>query len=243
MKISFLGLSCFLIETLTGDSILLEPFNDQPEYQLGARLPKKLTADLVFSSHKDPDHYNPLIIPRKNDLSSQYFRKDVIGNEFNGDEFKINIFEIDGYAVAHFADQSVLLSEKQISEIGPIDIAFYSPPKVDGNKVPQALEVVQKNLEKVNPKIVIWSHFITPDGWQNNKGEDLRTFFRNYLGETAKTNINYNGSDSFIELCYILENALALNNKLNGKVIKESSIEVAEVPKEMTSILFSKMLQ
>lgn len=242
MKISFLGLSAFMIEDITRRTIILDPFDDRPEFQLGVHLPTNLKADFVYFSHKDPDHYNPSFISQSSEKTGNFLRRSVTGNEFNGDEFKINILEVDGLTIAHFADQSVPLIEDQLSAIGKIDIAIYSPPKADGKLLPEALEVSKLNLEKINPKVIIWSHFITPAGWEDQKtSHELRELFKDYLGKTANTNMNYKSRESFIELCYILENALELNKYFNGKIIDGNSIEIDDLPSGITSILFADM--
>ncbi|MCX6808708.1 MAG: MBL fold metallo-hydrolase [Candidatus Berkelbacteria bacterium] len=242
MKITFLGLSAFVIEDIERHKILLDPFDDRPEFQLGVDLPGNLEADFACFSHKDPDHYNPLVVSKYPAPGGNILKRTVVGNEFNGDEFMINIFEIDNMTIAHFADQSVAFSEEQLASIGKVDIAIYSPPKADGKLAPKALKVVIDNLNKLNPKMIIWSHFIVPDGWQTNKTTDeLREFFRDYLGKNANSNKNYNSRDSFIELCYILENGIDLNQYFNGSIVAGNSIDINELPQTMTSVLFSKM--
>ena len=93
----------------------------------------------------------------------------------------------------------------------------------------------------INPKLIFWSHYIVPSGWQEKNGTDLRIFFKDYLNKTAKTNKNYRDTNSFIELCYIFENALKLNHDFNGKIIDQNWLEINNLPRKTTAILFSKM--
>jgi L-ascorbate metabolism protein UlaG (beta-lactamase superfamily) len=41
MTITYIGLSCFLIENKQGYRILVDPFNDSPEWILGPKFPKE----------------------------------------------------------------------------------------------------------------------------------------------------------------------------------------------------------
>jgi L-ascorbate metabolism protein UlaG (beta-lactamase superfamily) len=63
MKISFLGLSCFLLENKSNSRILIDPFSDDSAHSLGVKFPKKLNGKLIKSeltlfSHLDTDHYS-----------------------------------------------------------------------------------------------------------------------------------------------------------------------------------------
>jgi len=219
MKISFLGLSAFLIENIDAKKLLFDPYDDRPEYQLGAKLPSNLDAEFIYFSHKDPDHYN-----EKFNIDgapgNKYLIASVPSNEFNGDDFKINVLNVDGFRIAHFGDQSTLLSKDQLGQLGKIDIAFYPPPKVDCNISTQPLKIAQNNLKQINPKIIFWSHLVLPLGWnEKTTSSGLRALFQDYLAKLANTNKNYESRESFIELCYILENAIELNNFFRNKII------------------------
>lgn len=61
MKINFIGLSCFIIENNRGFRILVDPFNNAPEWSLGPKFPNKfrgrpLGANIVLMSEPDADH-------------------------------------------------------------------------------------------------------------------------------------------------------------------------------------------
>ncbi len=61
MKIHFIGLSSFLIENNSSYRILIDPFNNAPEWSLGLSFPdtfdgKPLGANIVLMSEPDADH-------------------------------------------------------------------------------------------------------------------------------------------------------------------------------------------
>lgn len=242
MKITFFGLSCFLIESKCGDKILLDPFNDSLEYGLGPILPKSLQVDFIYSSHSDPDHYNPRIKTiRKTDL---YLKKSIPSTEFSGNKFSINILEVDELRLCHMADQSTLLSDEQLSELGKVDLVFYPAPKVDGQINEKCMEIARKNLKKIDARIIIWSHLVLPDDWQEGVfGGDLRDLFKTYLKNHAGRNKNYKDSGSFLELAYILENAIELGKDFNNKIISKNFIIIDkdELDGKKEAILFSRM--
>jgi len=67
------------------------------------------------------------------------------------------IFEIDGVKVCHLGDLGHTLSEKQVSQIGPVDVllipvgGFYTIDAAAASKV----------VEQLNPKVVIPMHYKT----------------------------------------------------------------------------------
>ena len=63
MKITFVGLSCFVIENDAGFRICVDPFNDSPEWTLGPVFPKQFNnqpfgANIVLMTEPDADHAN-----------------------------------------------------------------------------------------------------------------------------------------------------------------------------------------
>src|SRR3990167_4802311 len=120
--------------------------------------------------------------------------------------------------LAHFGDNSHILTNEQLKEIGTPDIIFISPPKT-GNR--EANEVIRKNIELLKPKIIFWAHHLAPKNLpKENDPEILRKFFTKYFKDNASTNKGYGGEKSFLELCFILENAIILNNEYSGIVFE-----------------------
>jgi len=172
MKINFIGLSSFLIENKNGFRVLVDPFNDAPEWQLGLNFPKEFQgkpsgANIVLMSEPDADHayapgdwlqHAPETKPNSNPFPNLDLRGTIV-YEHNGD---LNIawhYNVDGLRLAHFADNSHILTEEQINEIGSPDIIFISPPKTADRK---ANEVVRKNIKLLKPRIVFWTHHLAP---------------------------------------------------------------------------------
>jgi len=257
MRISFIGLSSFLIENNQGYRILIDPFNNAPEWSLGVSFPdefedKPFGANLVLMSEPDADHAYapggwlqeaPPTKPDSNPFPNLNLR---VIYEFNGD---LNIawhYSVDGIRLAHFADNAYLLTQEQLQEMGKPDIIFISPPKEPWNE--NSIVAIRKNIQALSPKIVIWSHHIVPKGMpESDNPEDLRNFFRIFFKDNAATNKAYKGEDSFIELCYILENAIALNKEYSGIVLNDTFLTVesellTQSSNNPKAILFRSML-
>jgi len=235
MQIHFLGLSSFLIENAQGFRIVIDPYNDSPTWTLGPTFPKTFQgkpfgANLVLSSEPDADHscspgdwlsFAPPTKPNSNPFPNLDLRGTVI-YEWNGD---LNIawhYTVDGIRLAHFADNAHLLTDEQLAEIGTPDIIFISPPKTE-NK--EANEVVRQNIDRLKPKGIFWTHHIVPsDLPQTNDSEVLRPYFQSYFKRYANTNHSYVGEKSFMELCYVFEHAITLNQEYDGVDLTTPSI-------------------
>lgn len=167
MKITFVGLSCFFLESSSGSKLLLDPYKDSPKHSLGINFPSNLHADLFLVSHPDDDHSyltakmiykrrdssqtgkNPNLFPNLN-------LKGTLVHEFNGDLNIAFSFTIDDIRFLHLADNSHVLTHSQIQEIGPVDIIFISPPKIPNQ------DTHIQNIKLLKPKIAILSHYIPP---------------------------------------------------------------------------------
>ncbi|MFC1790300.1 MBL fold metallo-hydrolase [Patescibacteria group bacterium] len=188
MKITFVGLSCFLLESQNGDSLLIDPFSDQPEYYLGLKFPKNLQADLFLVSHPDEDHSylkSKFIKKRRvEDLkdtqkATKAFPdlnlRGTIVREYNGDLNLAFSFSIDQIRFLHLADNAHLLNQKQLEEIGRIDVLFISPPKSGIGNGPQTHV---KNIKLLNPKLAFPCHYIPP---KTKKEVPSREVVQNHL--------------------------------------------------------------
>lgn len=257
MKINFIGLSCFLIENKQGFRILIDPFNNAPEWSLGPRFPKKfnnrpLGANIVLMSEPDADHAYapggwlqaaPETKPNTKPFPDLNLRGTVV-YEWNGD---INIawhYTIDGLRLLHLADNSHLLTREQLKEMGKPDILFISAPKAESES---GLEMTRKNIKLLAPKIIIWAHHLAPKGLPDLKKKDkLRDFFRAYFKKNAFTSKGYQGPESFMSLCTILENVFKLNTEYQGSFSKETCIEINPAlvckQKKPKAILFTRMI-
>jgi hypothetical protein len=258
MKITFFGLSSFLIENEKGFRLLMDPFNPAPEWTLGPDFPREFDgkpfgANIVLMSEPDADHAYapgdwlvnaPPTKPNSNPFPGLDLRGTVI-YEWNGD---LNIAwhcSIDGIRLAHFADCAHVLTDVQLKEIGHPDVVFMTAPKVEGTAT---LDVVRKNIALIKPKIVIFAHHLAPVGLPPIEDTmALRSFFRAYFRKNASTSTNYKDENSFMELCYCLENALVLGQELQLMRLSESAITVDrslvdQGEKQPIAILFQSML-
>jgi len=257
MKIHFIGLSCFLIVNNAGYRILIDPFNNAPEWSLGLEFPDKwedkpFGANLVLMSEPDADHAYapggwlqeaPHTKPNSNPFLDINIRGTVI-YEWNGD---LNIawhYAVDGIRLAHLADNAHLLTEQQLLEIGHPDILFISASKAKDN---EDGDVTRENIKALAPKIVIWTHHIVPPNIPDGENiDELRYFFRQFFNKHASMSEYYDGEDSFIELCYVLENAFVHNKEYNGTILEESSfsinLEELQSIESLKAILFKKMV-
>jgi len=258
MKIHFIGLSSFLIENHGGFRVLVDPFNDAPEWQLGPNFPKifeekPFGANLVLMSEPDADHASapgtwlpnaPQTKPNSNPFPDLNLRGTVV-YEYNGD---INIawhYTIDGIRLAHFADNAHLLTPEQLGEIGKPDIIFISPPKTENR---EANEVIRKNIAQLEPKVVIWAHHLAPKNLPKTTDPTiLRDFFVSYFKNNASSNQGYQNEQSFIALCYVLENAYILSEEYDDTILETSFIEInktflQQIKNTPKSFLFLSML-
>ncbi len=258
MKVYYIGLSSFLIENEKGLRILIDPFNNAPEWTLGPKFPKTFRsepfgANIVLMSEPDADHsyapggwlqHAPPTLPNSDPFPELNLRGTVI-YEYNGD---VNIawqYTVDGVRLAHFGDNAHLLTDAQIAEIGSPDIIFMSPQKVGGQ---EANDVTRKNIALLKPKIVIWAHHIVPkDLPHEDDSKILRNFFVEYFKNNARTNKGYENESSFMELVTVLENAIMLNKEYGGIILDEPILEISDKIMEQAkvklfSVLFRSML-
>lgn len=262
MKIHFFGLSCFLIENKKGYRVLVDPFNDAPEWSLGIKFPKTfqnkpMGANIVLSTEPDADHtHSPGDFlekaPKKTKPNSNPFPgldlRGAVIYEFNGDVNIAYSYTIDGIRLAHFGDNAHILTKEQLKEIGKPDVIFMSAPKAQSEENPESLEITRKNIKSLKPKVVIWAHHLAPIGMPKLENTiQLRKFFRRFLAVNAKANKNYTGSESFLELCNILENSYILNNEYKGKITGKNFVSITpsllkKHNKKPLSLLFKSMV-
>ena len=261
MRLTFIGLSSFIIENEAGYRILIDPFNPSPQWTLGPDFPREFRdapfgANIVLMSEPDADHayapggwlqHAPSTSPDSNPFPGLNLRGTVV-YEYNGD---VNIawhYTVDGYRLAHFGDNSHVLTADQLAEIGSPDIVFMAPPKADGSKLPAAVDIIRKNIALLKPKMVIFTHHLAPNGLPAVEDtSSLRTFFQEYFSKYASTNTGYKGAGSFMELCYCLENAVVLGKEMRFAISTEPTIEIdktmlADANSLPKAILFTSML-
>jgi L-ascorbate metabolism protein UlaG (beta-lactamase superfamily) len=167
VNIKYLGHSAFLISSDKGIKIITDPYKTGPDLTYGEITE---SADIVTVSHGHLDHAyvagvkgNPVVIRRVG-------RSTAEGIEFNGiasyhDEAKgqlrgsnaIFCFEVDGIKVCHLGDLGHVLEEKQVSEIGNVDILIIP---VGGYFTIDA-KAATKICDQLKPRVIIPMHYKT----------------------------------------------------------------------------------
>lgn len=172
MLITYYGNSCFKIQTKPkrGDQdviVYLDPFDKS----IGLKPPQG-KADIVLSSHNHPDHNST------QGLRGDFFLVDAPGEytlrgvnilgleSFHDDQNgalrgrnTIFILESEEMRICHLGDLGHPLSEKQVEEIGDIDILMIP---IGGNYTIDA-KIAQKVSAHIEPSIIIPMHYKTKD--------------------------------------------------------------------------------
>jgi L-ascorbate metabolism protein UlaG (beta-lactamase superfamily) len=139
-KLTWLGQSCFLLETEAGTRILMDPFQKSAGYPL----PPGLRADLITLSHEHPDHDNakmvvnaPKVIHGVTADKKGWVRVDekfrdvavrsvgVYHDDKRGAAHGLDtvfIFEVGGLRIAHLGDLGHLLDDDELEAIGSVDV-------------------------------------------------------------------------------------------------------------------------
>ena len=122
MKLTWLGHSCFLVETAEGSAVL-DPY--APGSVPGLRLPK-VTADLVLCSHGHRDHgYLEGVTPSGRHASLRIRTLDTWHDDRHGalrGNNTVHILDAEGLRLVHLGDLGHMLSEDQIQALGKVDI-------------------------------------------------------------------------------------------------------------------------
>jgi L-ascorbate metabolism protein UlaG (beta-lactamase superfamily) len=134
MKIKWLGHASFLIISEEGTRIITDPYSVSGGISYA---PITESADAVTVSHEHGDHNNSGVVKGSpHEIRGEGISK-VKGIEFKGiasyhDAGKgsqrgtntIFCFAVDGINICHLGDLGHLLSDKQIMDIGPVDIVL-----------------------------------------------------------------------------------------------------------------------
>jgi len=165
MKIKWLGHASFMITSDTGIKIITDP------YLIGGGLSYgeiKESADIVTVSHEHGDHNNvaavrgnPKVVRGAATVEIKGIRfkgipcyHDEAGGKLRGNN-TIFYFEVDGVRICHFGDLGHQLSDKQIAELGRIDILLIP---VGGFYTIDA-KVATEVCNQLKPKVIIPMHY------------------------------------------------------------------------------------
>jgi len=167
MKIKWLGHASFLITSDTGIRVITDPYATGGGIKYGEITE---SADIVTVSHGHSDHNNVAAVGGKPEVISKTGITRVKGIEFKGipsyhDETGgrqrgnniIFCFGVDGMKVCHLGDLGHQLSDKQVSDLGGVDILLIP---VGGYYTIDA-KVATQVCNQLKPKVIIPMHFKT----------------------------------------------------------------------------------
>jgi L-ascorbate metabolism protein UlaG (beta-lactamase superfamily) len=162
-----LGHASFLITSDTGTKIITDPYATAADLKYGGITE---SADIVTVSHDHSDHSNVATVRGKPEVVRGIGATKAKGIEFKGiashhDEAggskrgknTIFCFEVDGIRVCHLGDLGHRLSDKQVSELGGVDILLIP---VGGYYTIDA-KVATQVCDQLKPKVIIPMHFKT----------------------------------------------------------------------------------
>jgi len=165
MKIKWLGHASFTITSDTGIKIITDPYKTDERIRYGEI---DESADIVTVSHEHYDHNNIAAVKGNPEVVRETAK--VKGLEFNGiSTYHDNVqgqqrgkniifcFEVDGIRICHFGDLGHLLSDKQVAELGRVDMLLIP---VGGYFTIDA-EVASQICGRLAPRVVIPMHYKT----------------------------------------------------------------------------------
>ena len=163
MNIKWFGQASFLITSETGLRIITDPY--APNERIPYREIDEL-ADIVTVSHGHGDHSNiagvkgnPVVVKETKEVKGIKFTAIPAYHDASGGGQRGNMtmfcFQVDGIKLCHCGDLGHALDNKQIAEIGKVDILLVP---VGGNFTIDA-RVATEIYEKLAPKIVIPMHY------------------------------------------------------------------------------------
>lgn len=178
MKIKYLGHSAFVITSDTGVKIITDPYETSPALTYGEITE---SADVVTVSHGHTDHSNVTAVKGNPEVVRRVGRSRAKGIEFKGiagyhddaggrvrGNNVIFCFELDGIKVCHLGDLGHQLDDKQLAEIGSVDILLIP---VGGFYTINA-QAATKVCDRLKPKIIIPMHYRTAKGFPEISGVD-----------------------------------------------------------------------
>ena len=164
MKIKWLGHSSFMITSDSGTKVITDPYTPGG---FGLNYGEiRESADVVTVSHEHGDHNNvaavggnPEVVKGTTEIKGIKFNgtpthHDDAGGDQRGNNI-IFCFEVDGVAVCHLGDLGHPLGDKEITEVGKVDILLIP---VGGNFTIDA-KIATEVCNKLSPKVIIPMHY------------------------------------------------------------------------------------
>lgn len=163
MKIKWLGHASFMITSDSGTKIITDPYVTGGALNYGEI---KESADIVTVSHEHFDHNNAAAVGGNPEVVKE--AKEVKGIKLNGvptyhddaggSQRGSNIifcFEVDGVKVCHLGDLGHPLTDKQVADLGSVDVVMVP---VGGNYTIDA-KIATEVCGKLAPRVIIPMHF------------------------------------------------------------------------------------
>lgn len=170
MKIKWYGHAAFLITSNQGVKIITDPYESGAYGGALSYGPIKDQADIVLTSHDHADHNDTKSLPGSPKVIKEKGAQTVKEIPFKGiatyhDPSKgserggntIFTFTVDGIQICHLGDLGHLLSSKEVTEIGHVDILL---TPVGGYFTIDPKEAGQV-ADQIKPKVLIPMHFKT----------------------------------------------------------------------------------
>ena len=167
MKIKWLGHASFLLTSETGTKVIIDPYVAGGSLHYGEI---NEAADIVTVSHDHRDHNNPAAVRGNPTVIKGVVSGEVKGIKYRGfasyhdntegSQQKTNTIyclKIDGLNVYHLGDLGHPLSDKQVEELGTVDILFIP---VGGYYTIDA-GIATRLSAQINPKVIIPMHYLT----------------------------------------------------------------------------------
>ena len=163
MRIKWLGHASFMITSAAGTKIITDPYVVDERLTYGEI---KESADIITVSHEHGDHSNvaavkgnPEVVKGTAEVKGIEFKAistchDNSGGSQRGKNI-IFCFGVDGVGVCHLGDLGHPLSDKQVAEMGNVDILLLP---VGGLYTIDA-EVATQVCDRLKPRVVIPMHF------------------------------------------------------------------------------------
>ena len=165
MKIKWLGHASFMITSDSGTRIITDPYESGGDLSYGKI---EESADIVTVSHGHDDHNNVAAVKGNPEVVSEAVPVEIKGIKFNGvstyhDDAGgsargnniIFCFEVDGIRVCHLGDLGHPLGDKEVAELGKVDILL---TPVGGFFTIDA-EVATEVCAKLAPKVIMPMHY------------------------------------------------------------------------------------
>ncbi len=165
MKVKWLGHASFMITSDKGIRIITDP------YQTGGRLKYAVVkgpADIVTISHEHGDHNytdpiegNPRILrgPKMTEVKGIKFNGIATFHDENQGKDRgpntVFCFEVDGIRICHLGDLGHKLNEREVAQIGKVDILLTPMAGLWAINAEVATEVGNQ----LKPKVIIPMHF------------------------------------------------------------------------------------